>query len=177
MARGRRVIRGGRSVRETLWFTIAETRTSAAAANTATLLSSLNAAALALRPFTIVRTLLHHSVRSDQTAASENFDAAVGMAVVTTQATDIGVTAVPTPFSDLGSDAWMLHNIIDGHFLFVTGAGLESNSTSPRGGMTIESKAMRKVEGGQDVIVVIENSSLSSGTQNYVAGRMLVKLH
>jgi len=177
MARRGRIIRGGRSVRDTIWFSMTETRTAAASANTATLLLTLNAAALSLRPFTIVRSLFHHSVRSDQTGASENFDAALGVAVVSDQATAIGVTAVPTPFTDLGSDLWLLHNIIDGHFLFISGVGVEANSTSPRGGMTVESKAMRKVESGQDIAVVIENSSISSGTQNYVAGRMLVKLH
>ncbi len=50
------VRRGGRMVRETIWFGQTETQTVLAAANTAAILTSLNAAALALRPFTIIRS-------------------------------------------------------------------------------------------------------------------------
>ena len=175
MARGRRFIRGGRSVRETMWLTLPETRTALAAANTAVLLLSLTAAELALRPFTITRTILHWSLRSDQSGASENFDAAIGVCVVSDQAQAIGVTAVPTPFTDLESDLWLAHSIQDGHFLFISGVGVQANSSvNPT---LIDSRAMRKVEDGQDVAVVIENSSISSGTQLYAAGRMLIKLH
>jgi len=148
-----------------------------AAANSAALILSLSAAGLALRPFTVIRTRLHFSVRSDQSAASENFDAAIGCAVVSDQAAAIGITAVPTPFTDLGSDLWFVHQIIDGHFLFISGVGVEGNSNSPTGGMDVDSKAMRKVNGDQDLVTVIENSGLSSGTQVYAAGRQLIKLH
>ena len=177
MARGRRVFRQGRPVRETVWIGLTETRTVAVGANTATLILSLNAAALALRPFTITRSILHWSVRSDQTAASESWTAGLGIAVVSDQASAVGITAVPSPFTDLASDLWLLHDVIDGRFEFVSGVGFDSNGVSPEGGKTQESKAMRKVEDGQDVVVVLENDSLSLGTQTYVVGRMLVKLH
>ena len=65
------ITRGGVSRRETVWFGDVYTNTAVAAANTAVLLSSLNAAALALRPFTIVRTRGQLSIRTDQTAATE----------------------------------------------------------------------------------------------------------
>ncbi len=176
--RFRTVTRGGRQVRETLWFGMAETRTTLTSANSATLILSLNAAALALRPFTIVRSLMHYSARSDQSAAAENWATALGGAVVSDQAVAIGVTAVPTPFTDLGSDLWFLHHIIDGQFLFISGVGVEPNAVSPPGGTLIESKAMRKVESGQDLIFVIENDGLqATGTASYVSGRVLVKLH
>jgi len=176
MAR-KRFMRGGRSVRETLWFQFPEIRVVNVSANAATLAHSLNAAALALRPFTIVRSLFHWSVRSDQTGVSENWESGLGIAVVTDQAAAIGVTAVPTPFTDLGSDEWLLHAVLDGRFEFITGVGFEANSVSPRGGALIESKAMRKVENGSDIVTVIENDSLSLGTTNYLVGRMLIKLH
>jgi len=41
----------------------------------------------------------------------------------------------------------------------------------------VDSKAMRKVEEGQDVAMVIENSAVSSGTTVYKHGRLLIKLH
>jgi len=39
-------------------------------------------------------------VRSDQFVATEGYEIAIGMAVVSDQALAIGVTAVPTPFTD-----------------------------------------------------------------------------
>ena len=70
MAR-KRFIRGGRSVRETMWISLDETQTTLASANSAALILVLNAAGLALRPFTIIRTRGTLLVRSDQLAASE----------------------------------------------------------------------------------------------------------
>jgi len=36
---------------------------------------------------------------------------------------------------------------------------------------------MRKVQNGEDMVMVIENSSLSAGSASFVAGRQLIKLH
>ena len=174
MVHRKRFMRGGRSVRETLWFSMTETRTTLAAANTAAIILSLNAAALALRPFTIVRSLMFFHVRSDQGAATENYDVALGGAVVSDQAVAIGVTAVPTPFTDLGLDLWFLHQILSGHLEVTTDIGRIANNNLWR---QVESKAMRKVEDGQDLIFTLENSSLSDGSTSFVAGRLLIKLH
>ncbi len=176
MAFRTRVIRGvRRQVRETLWVFLSETNTTLAAANTAALILSASAAMLALRPFTIVRTRGTWAVRSDQTGASENFDAALGMCVVSDQASAIGVTAVPTPFTDLGSDLWFLHQMMFNRFEFISGVGVEPLSNWIG---NYDSKAMRKVEQGQDIAVVLENSSIVGGGSNVThAGRMLIKLH
>ena len=175
--RTRGLVRGGKSVRETLWFGVSEGRATLGAASTAVLTNSLNAAALALRPFTIIRTIMHVSLKSDQTGAIENYDAAIGACVVSDQASAIGVTAVPTPFTDLGSDLFFFHQIIDGSFLFLDATGASQSNVQPAGGMTFESRAMRKVELGQDLIFVMETSTVSSGAIMYSAGRVLIKLH
>ena len=47
-------------------------------------------------------------VESDQSAATELFIGNLGLAVVSDQATAVGVTAVPTPATDRGSDLWFL---------------------------------------------------------------------
>ena len=172
MAR-KRFMRGGRSVRETLWLGIPEIRIVNVSANAATFVAALSAGALALRPFTIVRSLIHWGVRSDQTGASENFASALGVCVVSDQSAAIGVTAIPTPFTDIGLDLWLLHAMITGRFEFVSGVGFEANSLEQK---TVESRAMRKVEDGQDVAIVLENDATSTGTTNWTAGRMLVKL-
>jgi hypothetical protein len=49
------------------------------------------------------------AISSDQFAQSESQIGAIGLAVVTDQAVGIGVTAVPTPITDLSSDSWFLH--------------------------------------------------------------------
>ncbi len=167
-------IRGGVRQRwESLWLGIVETNTVLASANIAAQINLLNAAALALTPFTIVRTRLVWKVNSDQTGVAENYMAAIGFAVVSTQATAIGVTAVPTPFTDLGSDLFFVHAIQMGQFGFVSGVGL----FIPPEGREVDSRAMRKVEEGQDLSVTIENSGISLGTDVRVAGRFLIKLH
>ncbi len=174
MAHRKRFVRGGKQVRETSWLSIPEGRDTMVAANTAILAASLGPVALAMRPFTIVRTLLYFHTRSDQSAATENADVAIGMCVVSDQAAAIGVTAVPTPFTDLGSDLWYMHRILSSHFQFIsgTGFGLEDGSQ-----VQIDSRAMRKVNDDQDVILVLENSALSDGSTTFSAGRFLIKLH
>jgi len=170
--RRRDFVRGAAAIsqkRLTLWLpgTAADFTLTAAGG---TIAFSLNAAALALRPFTIVRTHMQLFLRSDQAAAIEQQRAAVGMAIVSEQASAIGVTAVPTPVTDDGSDLWYLHQ-----WMYAD----ESNLTDrTRGGsqFTVDSKAMRKVNNDQDCLTVLELSS-ATGCIVTVATRSLVKLH
>ena len=136
-----------------------------------TILGSLNAAALALRPFTIIRTHVELFVLSDQSAAIEFQAGAFGMAVVSDQASAIGVTAVPTPVTDSDSDLFFVHQVFFAD---------ESNLTDrTKGGnhYSIDSKAMRKVNGDQDLIISAELSDIGSGFRLLVGGRFLLKLH
>ena len=75
----------------------------------ATLVSTANATLLALRPFTIVRTHLYWAFGSDQISANESQVVALGMAIVSEQAAAIGITAIPIPVTDLGSDLFFVH--------------------------------------------------------------------
>jgi len=167
------ILRSGVMRRETLWIEIAATGTVLAAASTAVLFSGLTAAELAQRPFTIMRTRLYFHVRSDQAAVSETYHAAMGIAVVSDQALAIGVTAVPTPFTDLGSDLWLYHEITIGSIASVSAIGIFESGF----GRPTDSKAMRKVVEGQDVAISVETSAVSSGAIVEKAGRMLIKLH
>ena len=166
--------RSGGARRETQWLELVATEVAISGASTAVFILSLSTAEKALRPFTIVRTHFNWHVRSDQLAATEEYQSAVGMCVVSDQASAIGVTAVPTPFTDLASDLWFVHSIMANQFIFVSAIDFEANSGISK---DIDSKAMRKVEEGQDVAVVLENSSISAGSVIISAGRMLVKLH
>ena len=174
MARGKRFVRGGRSVRESMWIGITETNSTLTAANQAVIINNGNAALAVLRPFTVVRIRGVLAYRSDQVIASESFHAACGYEVVSDQASAIGATAIPTPYFDLGSDFFFVHQFMSGRFEFITGAGFD-----PRSFTTIEydSKAMRKVDDDSDVVVVLETGSISSGVNIYHAGWMLIKLH
>ena len=159
--------------RGTVWFSIAAVSTNLGGASTAALISSFNAAALAFVPFTVVRTHLFFHLRSDQVAATELYQAAIAMAVVTAQAAAAGVASVPTPFTDLGSDAFYLHATQGGRLNFSDGTGILELGKD----MQVDSKAMRKVEEGSNVILVAETSSLSAGVDMITSGRMLVKVH
>jgi len=140
----------------------------------AVLIASLSAAADAKRPFTIIRSYLHVHLRSDQLSADEFQQVAVGMCVVTDQASAIGVTAVPTPSTDADSDMWYLHRWMTSDFAFITGAGFDAASGISA---DIDSKAARKVNDDQDVLLVAETSALSEGIQLVTAGRFLIKEH
>ncbi len=175
MARRRDFVRGAAGIRrsrESTWVTLAPVNVTMTAAG-GTIIGSLNAAALALRPFTIVRARFKYMVRSDQAAAIETQVGAIGIAVVSDESIAAGVGSIPTPITEIGSDLWLLHEIF---------MSMESNLTdrSLNGSVgEIDSKAMRKVEAGQDIAIVAEMSTASStgGMVVSLGGRMLFKLH
>ncbi len=166
--------RSGVRRRESLWVGFAGSDVAMAAASTAVLLTSLNAAALALRPFTVVRTRGVLQIRSDQEAADEVQDVAYGHAVVSDQASAIGITAVPTPVTDDVSDMWFVYQRIMNSFRFASGVGFDGGSGRF---LEFDSKAMRKVEDGQDMISASETSAFSGGAVLSNHFRYLLKLH
>ena len=166
------LLRRGVMRRESLWFFVGFSTTALAASATAFLAGSLNAAALALRPFTIVRTHLRWFCKSDQSAATEQYIGNIGLAVVSDQAIAIGTTAVPTPATDQSSDLWFLHQSWIGQFNLI-GSDVSSEITDK----PIDSKAMRKVEDGQDLAIVIEAGIGGQGVEIGKTGRILIKLH
>ncbi len=167
--------RHGKMVRETAWFGGIFSQVSLSGANAVSLATTLNAAALAMRPFTLIRTRGIVTVRSDQRAATENYAVAFGRTVVTDQAVAIGVTAVPTPITDSDSDLWFVYEVLAGQISVGTDIGVfESGAMGLN--RQFDSKAMRKVEPGQDVVSVIENN-FSAGTITTIFSRSLIKLH
>ncbi len=173
MARRRTVMRGGVARRESSWFFFPVAQT-ALTATGGTLISTFNAAALALRPFTIVRSHFLVAIESDQIAASEIAVGGFGACVVIEQATAVGVTAVPTPITDSGSDEFFIHQFMTQSFTLLDATGFISNANRE---YHIDSKAMRKVSESQDIAITGEFSSVGSGFTILTMGRMLVKLH
>ena len=160
-------------VRDTIWADVVPVLTTVTAVG-GTLTNSGSAALLALAPFTIVRSRMTYQVTSDQIANTEDQVVAVGAAVVSVESVAIGVTAIPTPVTNADSDLWFLHQFLMGSF-YVSSAIGTGNRASPA--VNIDSKAMRKVEEGQDIVFVVEFSSVGEGARIISAGRILLKLH
>ncbi len=167
------VFRGGRQRRESMWLGGVYTETQLGAASTAALITSLNAAALALRPFTIVRSRGYIHVNSDQQSAAEDWGCVYTEEVVSDQASAIGISAVPTGDTDRGSDLFYVFEEVIGFFAFTTGVAFIEQGK----GWQFDSKAMRKVNDDQDVISVIETQAGVSSAVVRVATRFLIKLH
>ncbi len=160
--------------RETSWLVITPNTTTVTGAG-GTIHNSLTTAEKAKRPFTVIRTHLFYAIETDQIAATEDFGGAIGMAVVSDQAEAIGVTAVPTPVADAESDLWFLHEWFAGNILFGSAIGFDTFQRQSR----IDSKAMRKVNDGEDIVVVSELSTGlgAGGFGLHLAGRLLIKEH
>ena len=155
--------------RTSLWLTH-EPAQDAVAASANTLIAVLGATALALRPFTVVRTRLMVKLCSDQVAASENPFGAFGIIVTTEQATAAGAASIPNPSTDGDAD-WFVHQPLFAPFTFLSSAGVFDNDRLH----VIDSKAMRKVGNNQDLAFMYDMNTGVGGTF-FSGGRILVKL-
>ena len=167
------IVRGGVKRRQMLWIAdVADANT--VALGTALLIKTLNAAALALRPFTIVRTRGRIFIATDQSASTEAQTANYGHIVVTEEATAIGVTAIPTPVTQSSSD-WHVFETIMAEMRIITAVSALEIGTS----VVIDSKAMRKVDFGEDLAMVVETNAtgVSEGVRFRDFAKVLVKLH
>jgi len=165
-------LRGGGRRRLTEWFPSADvTAVTALPAANAILSQSLVTTELARRPFTVVRVrgLIH--VESDQTGANEIPFGALGFAVVTDQAIAAGGAALPTPITAEGSDKWFVWVPFVVSQLAGTGGNIFGMN------FDFDSKAMRKVQEGEDIAVMVENASALHGLSFIIKFRLLVKLH
>jgi len=169
------VLRGGRNVRETVWGDVGTVEAVMTGAPTAILINQLNAAALALRPFTVVRVRGVISVRSDQVAATESFIGDLGYAIVSEQAAGIGVTAVPTPLTDKDSDLFFVYQQVIGRINVGSGAGTGVPTDGGVQWIQYDSKAMRKVNESEQMVITTENEL--SGCNLVHSARFLMKLH
>jgi len=132
--------------------------------------SNLNAAALALRPFTVVRVRGMLGVESDQIAANEQPFGAWGLAVVSDQAS-ASLPNIPTPITDENSDLWFAYQF------FATSWKFNTSGAAIMATWEFDSKAMRKVDDGQNIVSVFENASALHGLNYIIKYRLLVKLH
>ena len=171
MAR-RRFVRSSKSGRTSIWVGINLAPVNVGA-NTGVLLGSLNAAALDLRPFTVVRTRFQFHHASDQVSGNERYSGAMGFVVVSDQAVGQGVNSIPDPVSN-PDGTYYVYEAFMGDFFFSSSSGFESHGGSWK---DVDSKAMRKVGSNEDVAIVIKNQDATYGFDAGLMGRMLIKLH
>ncbi len=158
--------------RQSLWVGLGLT-TATLSASAATLVATLNAAALALRPFTIVRTHLDIFFESDQSAAGEFTGGVFSMQVVTETAAAAGIASIPTPLTETDADFFVYQGLYARLRLLSSVGFVERGADST---FVVDSKSMRKVSTDDDVALVAE-LRYATGANMSLEGRMLVKLH
>ncbi len=139
---------------------------SALSSGTATIVGSFVAGA----DLTVLRTRGMLSILSDA-EVEEEVDGAIGLAIVSEDAFQAGITAVPTPIGDIDSDSWLLWQPFQHARALGTAAGQSpANSQYP-----LDSKAMRKFHADERVVVVLENGSSVFALRFHLIARMLVR--
>ncbi len=172
---GRFASRPRRAVkRDLVWFTaVVGASSQAVGAASVVLTGTLNSAALALRPFTVMRTHLLLTAESDQIAATEDPFGSLGMIVVSEAAAAAGVASVPTPGTEPDA-SWIVWQGWQSSFVFLDATGTSSAAANQ---YEVDSKAMRKVGIDDQLIIVLENSHSTFGAEITYNGRVLVALH
>ncbi len=116
-------------------------------------------------------------MRTDQAAGAvvtEEAYGAVGFAVVSEQASVAGAASVPGPITNEDSELWFVWQALWAQSYVATIAGFES---APGRVFDFDSKAMRKIEEGDAIVVVFENADDAHGMIIEIKYRMLIKLH
>ena len=141
------------------------------AVTTNVLLASIALASLSeITPCTLVRVrgILH--VRSDQSGAAEAQIGAFGIMVVREPARAGGVGNVPTPITEGAHDTWQTYHPF-------AQAGADAVAGHIGSSYVIDSKAMRKVDNGDAIVVTAEAASGSQGFNVSGVIRLGFKLH
>ena len=125
-------------------------------------------------PLTLIRTRGRVLLKSDQLAINEQQQCLVGVAVVTQAALTLGVTAMPDPATDADGGMWQTYEPLFNVFDFQSAVGFQSD-----GGRVyeIDSKAMRKIDTGFALVLMVTNPSAGAGIQFAHDLRFLFKLH
>ena len=122
---------------------------------------------------TVVRTRGMVSIGSDQDGANETQAGAFGICVVTAQAAALGITAIPDPITDGAWGGWFVHQYFANRFRFLDSTGTGWITTQQ---FEIDSKAMRKVDEEERVVVVVTNAA-AQGMVIWNSERFLTKVH
>ena len=167
MARPQRHFRGRSSPgRLTQWVGPADQAFLAIASTATSILSSI----LFEEPVTVVRTRGWIGIQPGAFTADVNIVGAVGVGIVTAEAFNAGVASVPSPYLDADWGGWLVWRSFGYRF--------EKQTTDTDllvdWGFEVDSKAMRKVQANERLVVVAESQV---GAFNIMDGlRTLIKL-
>jgi len=100
---------------------------------------------------------------TEATAANAGYQGAFGIGVVTTEAFDVGTTAIPGPLSEAGWDGWLYHTFLDvkaGGTIDGSAAADHDlvNPTTAAVRIWIDSKSMRKTDEGVVIFAAWEGN-------------------
>ena len=155
MARGRGFprVRGG-AKRRTDWIGPADQGFVSVASAGATLLSNVQFSTSS----TIVRVRGHIAIRPAVYSADVDIIGAYGIGIVSAEAFTVGITAVPEPFSDGDWGGWFVYETFSMRVEFRSDTGVLAGDQSTLS-IPIDSKAMRKVESNEALVVVAESQA------------------
>ena len=163
--------------RSSIWLaSTVRTATQALAAGTSILDQSISGAQIqALGNGTIARTRGVLWVASDQVIAQEDPFGALGFMVVSETARAAGIGSIPHPGAVPESDQWFVHQFWKASMQVSVGAPTSLAGGSFWSRYEFDSKAQRKVEDGQAIVVVLENTSATAGSRFLINFRMLYR--
>ncbi len=141
-------------------------------ASTVVLMATLSAAALLLRPFTILRYRAAIHYENDQQVTSERSTGAMGFMVVNDTAAALGITGIPSPITNPDAP-WFVWQGMTNRLRLATAVGFDANGGTH---YEVDSKAMRKIGPNEDLAVVFDEQS-AVGAVLQEQGRILIQLH
>jgi len=119
-------------------------------------------------PATIIRTRGAVAIQLNSYTTDTAITGAFGIAVVSTDAVGIGITAIPKPFRDADWGGWFVWRTFGHRFETITQAGVLLASWL----LEIDSKAMRKVTPNETMVIVAESQtgifSIFDGTRHLI---------
>jgi len=124
-------------------------------------------------PATLVRSRGVFAVSSDQSITDETQIGSIGFAVVSQEAATVGITAVPVPSTAVLDERWFFIEGFIHNFAVQTAVGLDAMAGHQH---IIDSRAMRKLNGGDSLVIVVENTA-AFGFDIAVYVRFLLKQH
>ena len=169
-AAGRGFVRSAR--KGTDWSaSLAQTGTVAVAAGSKTLLQTFTPVT---GGETVIRTRGIFTIASDQSSANELQIGALGICVVSDIAAAAGVASIPGPATNAAWGGWMVHQYFARFYEVITAVGVAADFGTS---FEVDSKAMRKVDENDRLVVVVENSASAHGIEIMESFRFLSKLH
>ena len=106
-------------------------------------------------------------------ADGNGFAGAIGIGIVSSAAFAVGITAMPTPITEITWEGWLYHRFFSLHSSDITAGDVDHRNES----WEIDSKAMRKLDSDDTIFVAVEATETGTAQLNVRVGtRMLMFL-